>query len=169
MSRYSRVINGSLFAFNPGKVRDSEFSEASNMDAVSDAWMPMLFWDVPQGQAVAFGRGDSYNPDKAEGFVHIDIQNASAAAVDGEVRLAIYNSAGERVDTIYRNDTDTLRQGSAADATVPFPYQAIRGGAGEVGYPYTIALEVRTDTGTETVSLSDSAIGVDGYKGNRKN
>jgi len=169
VSGYTKRQNGHTYEFNPDRFRAADWTERSNPVLSDGEFRTVAVYDLEKGESVALGRGDTFNPDKAEGFIHLDAQNDSAADIDGRVRLAVVNNQGEKVRNIYKNDLGTLREGSASSPSEAFPYQALRGGSGEVGYPYEIAIQIDPAAGSDgdTFDLSNSTLAADGYSGSR--
>jgi len=173
---YTRTVNGTVYQFTEDDHTDAEFSETTDTTVVKDEFRTVARWDLSRGEGVAFGVGTSRNPDRAEGYLYFDAQNSGASAIDGQLRLVVENTQNERVATIYKRSLKQLRSGSTAPADrekrVPFPYQALMNGKGEVLHPYQIAIQLKlpsSASSTETFSLSDSELLADGYSGSAQN
>jgi hypothetical protein len=168
--------NGKVFTFHGDTIDLSDFADFGSAEAQSEDFRTVSTWTVDDGVGVAFGRGTSQNPDRAEAYVYFDAKDDGDAAMDGLYRLAVLNSANERVATIYRNRLDVLRNGdpsadSRGDWGVPFPYQAITNGKGEIlgGDGYKIAHQIQLDSGTGTFSTANSTAQMEGYRGTVQN
>ncbi len=174
---YNRVTSdGDLFQFSPDSENFADYVEHGNASAHADGFQLVFKRRLEDFEGIAFGRGQSENPDKAEAYAWLDLQNDSAAAVtDGHAEIVVLNSADEVLAPIYRRPLDELAKGDPSTDTrgdwgVPLPYQQLNEGKGEViGDDYQIGLRVRLNSGTETLSVSNSSARIEGYSGRKQN
>lgn len=177
---YFREANGRKYEFTTDTHDLSGFTESTDANVHEDGFRTVATWDLEDGEGVAFGDGTSKNPDKAEAYIHLDAMDSSTTpvALNGQARLVVLNSAGEKVPggTIYQNRLSRLRNGDPSTNDrgkwgVPFPYQAIRGGKGEVlgKGGYQIGIQLKLDSGSETFSLANSEMTAEGWTGTVQN
>jgi len=171
-----RTGDGDLFEFSPDSENLSDYNEHGDAGAHADGFALVFKRRLEDYEGIAMGRGESENPDKAEAYFWMDLQNDSAAAVtDGHAELVVLNSADEVLTTIYRRPLDELSKGDPSTDTrgdwgVPFPYQRLKKGKGEViGDDYQIGVRIRLNSGTETLSVSNSSMRAEGYSGRKQN
>jgi len=119
--------------------------------------------DVEQGEGVVIGQGSSSNPLQAEGSIRGDIQDDASADVDGRYRLAIVNPQNNVVQngvisqgTI--NDLEQTRANSLDGDITPYTGR-------EIYEPFKLVLQLKTNSGTQTYSSSNSSLTLDGYRG----
>jgi hypothetical protein len=151
-----------------GQVHDDGFSLAATRAL-----------DRPEG--FAFGRGNSENPDRAEGYLYFDAQNGTPAALSGKYEIVILNAADEVLATVDRGRLEEVRQGdpqqlggtdTRGDYGVPFKYKRLRRGKGEVmgdDYKLGIRIELANGSGTDSFSVADSDLIAEGYSGRKVN
>lgn len=173
---YTRSAGSRRFRFTPDTHDLSNFTEMSDTNVGNDEFSTVAYWDLDEGEGVAFGEGRSKNPDKAEAYIYLDPQNSTPAALNGKAKLVVLNAANQVVDEIYTNKISKLRNGDPAtdsrgDWGVPFPYQAIKAGKGEVlgKGGYKIGIQLKLDSGTDAFSLSDSTMEAEGFSGSVEN
>lgn len=169
-TRKDRV--GNVYLFSPDRHTLAEFSDFADATAVSDDFRTVTTWELDRKEGVSFGRGNSENPDRAEAYFYFDAQNTTPAAIAGSYRLVILNAANEVVAVVDRGRLEEVRKGDPSTDTrgdwgKPMKYRSIRGGVGEVlgGQGHKVALQIETDSGTETFSTSDSELVAEGYGG----
>lgn len=149
------------------------FEEAADATVTEEEFTTVARWSLDEAEGVAFGVGNSRNPDRAEGYNYFDAVNADATAFEGRVRYVVLNAANDVVATISRHRAEQLRAGSAAPADrrdrAPYPYQNIRGGSGEViggdGHKVAIQLQGKQGAGLQTFDLAASEAVIEGYRG----
>ena len=169
---------GRTWYFSEDRHDLTEFSDFGTAEVISDDYRLASVWDLDDGVGVAFGRGSSTNPDRAEAYFHFDAQDDGNADINGRGKLVVLNTANEKVGLIYQGPLASFRRGDpTADERgkwgVPFPYQAIRSGAGEVlgngGYKVGMLIQTDSATGTATFSTANSSMTAEGYRGTVQN
>lgn len=171
---YARQAAGRIFKFT-GDTHDlGEFTATTDTTVHDSGFRTVATWDLDDGEGVAFGDGTSRNPDRAEAYIHVDALNnaTSPVSLDGQFKLVVLNKAGEVVDDIYQNKLDRLRNGDPTTDKrgawgVPFPYQAIKNGKGEVlgKGGYEIGIQIQLKSGSDTFSLGNSTMTAEGHSG----
>jgi len=80
-------------------------------------------YDVPASTEISWGYGKANNPEN-QGYLYVDLQNATPAAVEGTLRLAQESPTGRRTLVVADFDTTTL-DASKSDRTqrIPLPEQ----------------------------------------------
>lgn len=80
-------------------------------------------YDVPASTQISWGYGKASNPEN-QGYLYVDLQNGTPAAVEGTVRLAQESPTGRRTLVVADYDSTTL-DASKSDRTqrVPLPEQ----------------------------------------------
>lgn len=132
-------------------------------------------------EGIAFGRGNSENPDRAEAFLYFDALSDDADAsgspdvLNGSYELVVLNAADEVLATIDRGRLAEVRDGdpstdSRGDYGVPFKYRSLRGGKGEViGEDYKIGVRLQLDSGNDELHIGNSTLKAEGYSGRKLN
>lgn len=177
MGVYTRVTSDDdAFQFAPDSENFSDYSEHNAAQAGPDGFTLAFKRRLDDYEGIAFGRGTSENPDRAEAYIWMEVQNdAGTVVTDGHAEIVVLNSADEVLTPIYRRPLDELNQGdpstdSRGDWGQPFPYQTLRKGKGEViGDDYKIGVRIRTNSGTETLSVANSSMRAEGYSGRKIN
>lgn len=167
---------GNTYLFSEDRTDLSEFADHGDASAHSEDPRTVTKWDLDRGDGVAFGRGNTTNPDRAEAFIYFDAQDSGAAAINGTYKLVVLNAANEEVAVIDRGSLDEVRDGdpstdSRGDWGKPLPYKALRGGKGEVlgGQGHKIGIQIETASGTATFSTANSTLIAEGYQGTLQN
>jgi hypothetical protein len=176
MVYYRETSDGKVFEFTPDSETLEGYSEHGAANAHADGYSLVFKRRLDDFEGVAFGRGQSENPDRAEAYIWADIQNDSSTSITaGQLELVILNSADEKLATIYRRPLDEVARGdpsndSRGDWGVPFPYQVLRQGRGEViGDDYQIGVRVKLNSGNEALSQSNSSMRAEGYSARKQN
>lgn len=168
-----QTSDGDVYEFSPATHTLVDYETINAATAGPDDFQLVAADRLDGSEGRAYGRGNSENPDRAEAYAHLDVQDDSGDAVSGEAKLVVLNAANRRLATIARFELNRVRRGDPAtdargDWGVPFKYRALRSGAGEViGDDYKIGLLIRTDSSTATVSLSNSSMTLEGYQGEK--
>ena len=128
---------GNAYQFSTAPHTFSDFTEATDATATEDNFRTLAYNELDREEGVAFGRGSSSNPDRAEAYKHLTIHDGADALISGEYKLVVENAAGKVVAVIDRGRTDEVNKGdpstdSRGDWGKPAPYRAIRDGKGEV-------------------------------------
>lgn len=177
---YRTTSDGDRYEFSPDSETLVDYKEHGGAQAHSDGFSLVFKRRLEDFEGVAFGRGSSENPDRAEAYLWLDIVNDSGTSItDGHVELVVLNSADEKLPggTIYRRPLDEAAKGdpstdSRGDWGVPFPYQQLRKGRGEImGDDYQIGVRIRlnTDGASESLSVADSSMRAEGYSARKVN
>ncbi|MDS0243940.1 MULTISPECIES: hypothetical protein [unclassified Haloferax] len=171
-----QTSDGDLYEFSADSETLSGYSEHGGANAHADGYSLVFKRRLDDFEGVAFGRGSSENPDRAEAYIWASIENdADTVITDGQFELVVLNSADEVLATIYRRPLDELNKGdpstdSRGDWGVPFPYQRLRRGRGEImGDDYQIGVRVKLGSGTESLSQANSSMRAEGYSALKKN
>lgn len=136
-------------------------------------------------EGIAFGRGRSQNPDRAEAYLYFDARSDDADAdgtadiLTGQYELVVLNGADEKIATVDRGRLDEVRNGdpqslggadTRGDYGVPFPYTVLRKGKGEViGDDYKIGLRLNLDSGNDAFHVGNSDLLAEGFSGRKVN
>lgn len=174
---FVKKVPAGTYDFGPDTFKSGDFTEFPDPSVNDAEFTTVATMDLRDGEGVALGRGNTSNPDRAEGFAFMDVQSTTPAELNGRAKLVVLNQNNTPVDTIWRGRIDELRQGDpAVDGEKrrdrkPFPYQTPAGKkAGEVyGDSYSIGLQIELDDGTDTFSLADSRFRLEGYYGEKMN
>lgn len=173
---YYRQADGNRYEFSPDSETLEGYQEHGNAQAHSDGYSLIFKRRLEDFEGVAFGRGQSENPDRAEAYLWADIVNDSGTSItDGHLEIVVLNSADEKLATIYRRPLDEVARGdpsndSRGDWGAPFPYQKLRDGQGEViGDDYQIGVRLNLNTGSEDLSQVDSSMRAEGFSGRKIN
>lgn len=153
----------SRLSYSPDEFDLSDFTTASSTEVGDDEFQTVERLEVEKGEGVYIGQGSTTNPLQAEGSIEGDIQNDGSTSLNGEYRLVVLNSQNNMVPggIIARGRLSALRQSRAnsldGDIT-PFKDK-------EVMEPYSVGLQIRLDSGTDTYSNTNSTFSADGYSG----
>lgn len=109
---------------------------------------------VPSSTEYAFGYGRAANPEN-QGYLYVDLQNKTPAAVEGTIRLELQSATGRTSTVIADFDTEKL-DASKTDRTqqVPLPEQVSDPLASEDSF-LVLKFDPNTD---DTVSAADSEV-----------
>jgi len=173
---YSRqTSDGDLFEFTRDSENLTDYDQHGGGQAHSDGFSLVAKRALASWEGIAFGRGESENPDRAEGYLYFDAVDDGSTDMTGQYELVVLNGADEKLATIARGPIDEAREGDPStdprgDWGIPFPYVALRRGRGEVmGDDYKIGVRVNLDSGTGTFSPSNSTLRAEGYSGRKQN
>jgi|GEM_PF-2665358 len=178
MVYYRETSDGDVFEFSPDSETLVDYNEHGGAQAHADGFSLVFKRRLADFEGLAFGRGTSENPDRAEAYLWMNLVNDSGTAItDGHLELVVLNSADEKLPggTIYRRPLDEAAKGdpstdSRGDWGVPFPYQALRGSKGEImGDDYQIGVRVKLNSGSESLSVADSSARMEGYSARKQN
>lgn len=176
MVYYRQTSDGDLLEFSPDSETLTDYEEHGAANAHDDGFSLVFKRRLEDFEGVAFGRGTSENPDRAEAYLWASIENDSDTVItDGQFELVVLNSADEKLTTIYRRPLDEVNRGDPSSDTrgdwgVPFPYQQLRRGRGEViGDDYKIGVRIKLNSGTEALSQSNSSMRAEGFSGRKQN
>jgi hypothetical protein len=146
--------------------------------AHSDGFTTVAKRTLSKPEGIAFGRGTSQNPDKAEAYFYLDARSddedsdSTPDKLNGQYELVVLNAANEVVNVIDRGRLDEVRKGDPSNDTrgdwgKPFPYKAIAGGKGEIlgGAGHSIGLRVNLDSGEDSLVVGNSTMVAEGYGG----
>lgn len=109
---------------------------------------------VPADTEYSWGYGAAENPDN-QGYLYVDLQNSTPAAVEGTIRFKVESSTGRHSEVVADMDTSKL-DASKTDRTqqVPLPEQVGSSLASEDAY---LVIEMDPQA-TDTISASDSEV-----------
>lgn len=153
--------------------------------AHSDGFTLVASRQLDRAEGVAFGRGQSQNPDRAEAYLYFDARSDDADgdgtpdALNGKYEIVVLNAADEPIATVDRGRLAEVRNGdpqqlggtdTRGDYGVPFPYKRLRRGRGEViGDDYKIGVRLNLDSGNDAFNVSNSDLLAEGYSGRKMN
>jgi hypothetical protein len=170
---------GNEYLFSDDRHDLADFSDFGDATAHSEDFRTVSTFALDREDGVAFGRGGSSNPDKAEAYFYLDAQNGSASSfTDGRYRLVVLNAANKVVAVLDRGTLAEVANGdpstdSRGDWGKPLPYRTIANGKGEVlggsGHKIGLQIELYTDGDTETFSTANSEMIAEGYRGSLQN
>lgn len=172
---------GHTYLFTEGRTSLAPFSQFGDANLHDEAFRTVASWTLDRGEGVAFGRGTSHNPDRAEAYLWFDARSDDADAdgtpdkLAGQYKLVVLNPSNDVVDIIDRGRLEEVRNGNPdtddrGSWGVPFPYKALQNGNGEVlgGGGYQIGIQIELDSGTDAFNLSNSSMVAEGYRGSRQ-
>jgi hypothetical protein len=170
---YTRTNNrGKVYEFTEDRETLAGWSVHGGGNAHSDGFTTVAKRELNRPEGIAFGRGQSHNPDRAEAYLYLDAQDNGATAMTGKYEIVILNAANEKVATVDRGRLEEVRDGdpdndSRGDWGKPFPYKKIRGGKGEVlgGSGHKVALRLNLDDGEGVFSVGNSSMVAEGRSG----
>lgn len=176
---YVASVSAGEYHFGPDTFTTADFTEWPDPSVNSESFTTVATMDLRNGEGVALGRGNTSNPDRAEGFIFLDaVDNdpdgdGTNDPIQGRAKIVVLNTNNTPIDTIWRGRLSELRQGDpAVDGEKrrdrkPFPYQTpTKKQVGEVyGEDYSIGLQIQTDSAKVTFSLSASRAKIEGYYG----
>lgn len=178
---YVKRTNSGKYTFAPDTFKVTDFTEMNDASVNDDEFSTVAEMDLRRGEGAALGRGDSEIPEYAEGFQYVDARSANDADADGNpdklsgrVQYVVLNPNNRVVDTIWRGRLSELRVGQAdsdRNSRQPFSYKTpATKSEGEIyGEEYSIGIQIELDSGTDTFSLSDSVLKIEGYSGEKLN
>lgn len=143
-----------------------EFAEgpdfASNEMALSsNEYRPVFELAPDRGEGYVLGRGQTANPQQAQGHVAMRLMDntaTTAVQIGGQVRLTVRNNNGRLVTVLYQNDLSTVdsRDGSgnlkAKRDREPLPQTE----GAFTGYNYSFWIEVKPASDTTVDTAPDS-------------
>lgn len=178
---YVKTVPAGEYHFGPDTFKTDDFTEFPDPSVNSEEFTTVATMDLRKGEGAALGRGNTSNPDEAEGFIFMDVLSASDSdsdgnndPINGRAKIVVLNTNNTPVDTIWRgrlselrDDGDPAVDGEKRRDRKPFPYQTpVEKATGEVyGEDYSIGLQIETDDGTATFSLAASRFRIEGYYG----
>lgn len=176
---------GKVFEFTEDVETLADWSLHGNGTAHSDGFSLVAKRRLDSFEGIAFGRGQSSNPDRAEAYLYFDALSDDADAdgspdvLDGSYEIVVMNGADEVLATVDRGRLSEVRNGDpqslgGADTRgnygTPFKYQALRNGRGEVmGDDYKIGIRLQLDSGSDELNISNSDLLAEGYSGRKLN
>lgn len=179
MTYRRRTSRGDVYEFTEDVETLTGWSTHNGANVGSDGFTTVAKRRLEDFEGIAFGRGQSQNPERAEGFFYFDAQNSTPAALSGQYEIVILNAADEKLATVKRGRLSEARTGdpvqlggsdNRGDYGVPFKYQKLRRGRGEViGDDYKVGIRLQLDSGTDTFSVSDSDLLAEGFSGRKIN
>lgn len=151
------------YRFSPDAFDQDDFAEATNTQIGPDDFQTVERFDIEKGTAARLGLGTSQNPLQAEGSVEADPQNSTPADIASKYRIVVENEQNNVVDILAQgtvSELRTTRTNSVDGDILPLTDR-------EVYEPMKIAFQLKTASGTETYSASDSSLTVSGYRGEK--
>jgi hypothetical protein len=139
----------------------SDFTTATDLSVADDEFRTVERLEVDKGEVVIPGQGQARNQTDAVGRIFADIKNGGNSAISGKVRLVALNSQNRVVHTYYQAQISTVSVGASTRSDRrPFPRKRVR-----LAEPYKLAIQVKTASGTDTYSDSNSTVEFDGFRG----
>lgn len=138
---FNRDFNVSNFDSFGGDVTDGKFTEIAR-------------FKVPSSTEYSWGYGRAGAPEN-QGYLYVDLQNATPAAVEGTIRFTIQSATGRQETVVADFDTEKL-DASKTDRTqqVPLPEQVDKPVASEDSF-----LVVKMDpTANDTIDSANSEV-----------
>lgn len=123
-------------------------------DVTSGKYTEVARFNVPASTEYSWGYGRAHNPEN-QGYLYVDLQNSTPAAVDGTIRFTIQSATGRQEEVVADFDTSTL-DASKTDRTqqVPFPEQVDKPVASEDSH-----LVVKLDpSANDTIDSANSEV-----------
>jgi hypothetical protein len=183
---YTRVdSDGKTFEFTGDVETLAGWSLHGQGTAHSDGFQLVARRALASWEGIAFGRGQSENPDEAEAYLYFDARSDDADAdgtpdvLTGQYEIVVLNGANEKLATVDRGRLEEVRSGDPkrlggsdkrGEYGVPFKYKTLRKGRGEImGDDYQIGLRLNLDSGNDALNLSNSDLLAEGYSGRKVN
>lgn len=100
----------------------------SNFDSFGGAvtsgkWTEVSRFRVPADTEYSWGYGTAKNATN-QGYLYVDLQNGTPAAVEGQIRFVIESSTGRKTEVVADFDTEKLDASKTnREQMVPFPEQ----------------------------------------------
>lgn len=92
-------------------------------DVQADKWVEIGRFTVPASTEYSWGYGSANNPEN-QGYLYVDLQNSTPAAVEGTIRFLQRSATGRNSEVIADFDTTRLDASKSDKALmVPFPEQ----------------------------------------------
>lgn len=173
--------SGKQFEFTEDTETLAGYSLHGNGQAHADGFSLVAKRRLEDWEGIAFGRGQSENPDRAEAYLYFDPASDDADAsgspdpLNGQFEIVILNSADNVIATVRRGTISEYRQGDPdvdkrGEYGKPFKYAALRGGKGEVMTDaYQVGIRLKLDSGTDEIVLGNSTLSAEGYSGRKQN
>lgn len=156
--------------YNERTFRLSHFSE-NRMSTVNSEWTIVWEYSIPDGKAVALGRGLYADQHRAVGRLYAEIKNDSDSGVNGQIRFTVRTPNNDLIPggNLGEFDLDEISVG-ASDRTsrYPFPLKPSPESFAFFGKEYKLCVELITDS-DQTISTSNSTLKADGYIAERTN
>lgn len=150
----------------PKTLKLADFTEVET-DVRASGWTVTHELAPEEGQAYSLGRGRDATQTDAVGRLYADIQNSTPADIDCSVRFTVRTLQDRLVTVINEYDGEELRTGASNRTDrYPFPIQRFQASGKTNRYVargFKLCIEIRSDSGTATVSTSDSTLKADGY------
>jgi len=139
----------------------NDFDVRTNTEVGPDEFTTVEEFNVEKGETVELGQGRSSNLLQAEGNAAGDIQSGSPSDIDGKFRFVVLNSQNNVVQPITQGTIDELEvtRSNNLDGYI-LPRTGI-----EIADPYKLGLQLKTNSGTQTYSRSNSNLDVKGVRG----
>lgn len=174
---YRTDSRGHAYMFTEDTETLAGWSDFGSAEAHDEDFRTVATRPLDREEGVAFGRGNSENPERAEAYKYLDAQDGGASAITAAAyRVVILNAANKVVAVIDRGRLDEVNKGDPStdargDYGKPFKYRTIAGGKGEVlgGSGHKVALQIKLDSGTATFSTANSTMKFEGYSGTLEN
>ena len=144
---------------------DNDFDERSSSEVGPDEFSTVEEIEVEDGESVILGLGSSRNPLQAEGSAAGDIQDDADADIDGKFRFVVLNAQNNVVARLAQGSINTLEQ-TRANTLDGYVFKQSNT---EVREPYKVGFQLRTASGIQTYSSSNSSLKVDGLRGEEVN
>lgn len=139
---------------------EDDFVDSANTDVNSSEFNTVAEHGPEKGEMSVPGQGRARNQTDAIGRIYADVVDSSGAGVSGKARIVVLNSQNNVVDIVSQHKLSSIGQG-ASNPGDRRPY-ALKGT--EIADPYSLALQVKTDSGAVTVDTAASTFEMDGYR-----
>lgn len=138
---FSKEFNVGDFDSFGGDVTDGKYTEIAR-------------FQVPADTEYSWGYGAARNPEN-QGYLYIDLQNGTPAAVDGQIRFVVESSTGRKTEVVADYDTERLDASKTnREQMVPFPEQVGSALATQDAY-LVIKLDPKAD---DTIDSANSEV-----------
>jgi len=153
--------NNNGYRFSPSTFDLSDFATATSTEVADDSFTTVERLDVSQGEAYVVGRGASTNLLQAEGSISGDIQDGGGSDIDGRYRVVIENPQNNLVAVVAEGTINEIEKTRANN--IDGDVTAFTGD--EVYEPFQLALQLKTQSGTQTYDSGNTSLSIDGYRG----
>jgi hypothetical protein len=182
---------GRKYLFSEDRETLAGYTEFGDGVAHSDDFSTVATRRLERSEGIAFGRGNSNNPDRAEAYFYFDARGDDGGDADtdpdpleGEYKIVVLNAANNVVGLVDRGRLEEVRQGDPLDPNSkrgewgkPFKYRSLRNGSGEIvgGNGHKLGIQIKLDPAADGTTVSDgfvvanSAMIAEGYKGSLVN
>lgn len=123
-------------------------------DVTAGKWTEMGRFRIPSDTEYSWGFGTAKNPSN-QGYLYVDLQNGTPAAVEGQIRFVVESSTGRRTEVVADYDTEKLDASkSNREQMVPLPEQVGSSLASEDAY---LVVKMNPDA-DDTINAANSDV-----------